>query len=154
MTVTEIIKSLQTPFHPSVVTWKVGGIEPGKIVVKAYAVPYVRLAEYVSRLNDIYGMDWSMSFVPWGSEIICHLTLAGVTRSATSETPRRAEDVSAEELAFKNACAMFGLGAYLQRWTPTEAEFNILTGDWTEESKIKLQEIVEDHFNDYLDTVR
>jgi hypothetical protein len=63
------------------------------------------------RLDEVCPGAWSMRFRSGAGRVVCELTIHGVTRSAESEVtaglnPRAA----AETLAFKRACAEFGLG--------------------------------------------
>ncbi len=49
---------------------------------------------------------WSMAYTPWGERIICHLTVAGVTRSGVGEDNRK---------AFRDAAMLFAeLRDYLE----------------------------------------
>lgn len=109
----ELLQELQKPFRPGDVYWKPGSIS--KEGGKALALPYATLRAYQQRLDTICGLEWSVSYTPWGDRIICHLTISGVTRSSTGEPDSQAErseiaGTSAEAQAFKRACSMFGLG--------------------------------------------
>ncbi len=112
----EILQELRKPFHPSHVTWKPGSVN--KEQTKALALAYADLRAYQNRLDEICGIDWSVTYTPWGDRIVCHLTIQGITRSSTGEPDSQSErseiaGTSAEAQAFKRACAMFGLGRYL-----------------------------------------
>jgi hypothetical protein len=114
--INQILDELSKPFHPSRITWRPGALTGKKD--KALALAYADLRAYQNRLDETCGMDWSVSYTPWGDRIICHLTINGITRSSTGEADSDSErseiaGTSAEAQAFKRACAMFGLGRYL-----------------------------------------
>lgn len=109
----QILDELSKPFHPSRIAWRPGALTGKKD--KALALAYADLRAYQNRLDEVCGMDWSVSYTPWSERIICHLTINGITRSSTGEADSDAErseiaGTSAEAQAFKRACAMFGLG--------------------------------------------
>ena len=109
----QILVELSKPFHPSRITWRPGALTGKKD--KALALAYADLRAYQNRLDEVCGMDWSVSYTPWSDRIICHLTLQGITRSSTGEPDSDSErseiaGTTAEAQAFKRACAMFGLG--------------------------------------------
>jgi hypothetical protein len=108
----DIMNQLRQPFHPSDIEWKPGFVKGDKCMALAYG----NLRSYMEVLDTAVGMDWHVTYTPWGEHrIIANLTVQGVTRSSTGEK----EDNSgiagtvAEAQAFKRACAMFGLGRYL-----------------------------------------
>ncbi len=108
-----ILQQLTRPFVPEHVTWKPGATTKDKS--RCLAMAYADLRAYQNRLDEICGLGWSVSYEPWGDRLICHLTIAGVTRSSTGESnPNEGNaGTSAEAQSFKRACVMFGLGRYL-----------------------------------------
>jgi hypothetical protein len=119
-----ILQQLARPFAPEHITWKPGATTKDK--AKCLAMPYADLRAYQNRLDEICGLGWSVSYLPWGDRIICHLTINGVTRSSTGESDASDGNAgtSAEAQSFKRACAMFGLGRYLYELPPVWVEFD------------------------------
>ena len=111
----ELLAQLAYPFAPQAISWKPGATKDNKCMALAYA----DLRAYQERLDELCGLDWSCRYVPWpGVGLICELTIAGVTRSATGEADAQDEKNNmagsvTEAMAFKRAAAMFGLGRYL-----------------------------------------
>ncbi len=143
-----ILVELSKPFHPSAIDWLPGSITKAKD--KALALAYADLRAYMNRLDEVCGLDWAVSYTPWGDKVICHVTINGVTRSSTGEPTSESEkgEISgtvAEAQAFKRACAMFGLGRYLysfpQTWQPIDDYKK-----FTKEAQAKLATIVADHY--------
>jgi hypothetical protein len=58
-TMQEILKELSKPFHPSHITWKPGVFNRDKN--KALALAYADLRAYQNRLDEVCGMNWSVS---------------------------------------------------------------------------------------------
>lgn len=145
----EILQELRKPFHPSQITWKPGSVtEDG---TKALALAYADLRAYQNRLDEVCGMDWSVSYTPWGERIVCHLTIQGITRSSTGEPDMQAErseiaGTAAEAQAFKRACSMFGLGRYLYNLPMVWADYDAENNRFTEQAKKRLVHIVTEHY--------
>lgn len=144
----QILQELSKPFHPSVISWLPGSIK--KDGTAALALAYADLRAYMNRLDEVCGLDWSVSYTPWGSKLICHLTVNGVTRSSIGEPTDESEKgeidgTVTEAQAFKRACVMFGLGRYLytfpQSWQPIDSYKK-----FTKEAEAKLTRIVADHY--------
>lgn len=123
----EIMKALNEPFSAGVIQWKPQAVNKAKS--KALAVAYASARVYEDRLNEVCPAEWAVTFSPWGeNQIICHLTIAGITRSSTGEA--NADDAntgtSAEQQAFKRACVKFRLGRYLYdlptRWVEVQQQ--------------------------------
>lgn len=151
----DILSQLLEPFPPRYITWKVGGlISNGTTmpeVAQALAVLYVDVNAYTSRLDKVCGLNWSVSYTPWGEAIICHLTINGITRSSTGclDDMGDREDqlpTAIEEVAFKRACGMFGLGRYLQNFPVMYAAYDTVSQRWTEKSKARLYGIITQHY--------
>jgi len=145
----EILQELRKPFHPSHVTWKPGMV--GKDQGKALALAYADLRAYQNRLDEICGMDWSVTYTPWGDRIVCHLTIQGITRSSSGEPDSQSErseiaGTSAEAQSFKRACAMFGLGRYLYNLPSVWVEYDPTTKQFTDKAKAKLEGIIVQHY--------
>jgi hypothetical protein len=150
----EILKELSKPFHPAHVTWKPGVFNRDK--TKALALAYADLRAYQNRLDELCGMNWSVSYTPWGDRIVCHLTINGVTRSSTGEPDSQSEKseiagTTAEAQAFKRACAMFGLGRYLYNLPSIWAEFDSERRQFTEQGKARLSGIIIQHYRRHVD---
>lgn len=144
-----ILEELRKPFHPSHVIWKPGTIT--KDQTKALALAYADLRAYQNRLDETCGMDWSVTYTPWGERIVCHLTIHGVTRSSSGEPDSQSErsevaGTSAEAQAFKRACAMFGLGRYLYNLPSVWVEYDATVKQFTEKAKAKLEGIIVQHY--------
>jgi len=145
----ETLQELRKPFHPSHVTWKPGMLS--KDQGKALALAYADLRAYQNRLDEVCGMDWSVTYTPWGERIVCHLTIQGVTRSSSGEPDSQSErseiaGTAAEAQAFKRACAMFGLGRYLYNLPSVWVEYDLNTKHFTEKAKTKLESIIVQHY--------
>lgn len=148
-----ILDELSKPFHPSRIVWRTGALTGKKD--KALAVVYADLRAYQNRLDETCGLDWSVSYTPWGDRIICHLTINGITRSSTGEADSDAErseiaGTSAEAQAFTRACAMFGLGRYLYNLPVIWVEYDAENQRFTEKSKAQLHGIIAQHYQRFL----
>ncbi len=145
----ETLQALRKPFHPAHVTWKPGMMS--KDQGKALALAYADLRAYQNRLDELCGMDWSVTYTPWGERIVCHLTIEGVTRSSSGEPDIQSEraeiaGTTAEAQAFKRACAMFGLGRYLYNLPSVWVEYDPATKQFTDKAKAKLEGIIVQHY--------
>ncbi|MEZ4730938.1 MAG: Rad52/Rad22 family DNA repair protein [Caldilineaceae bacterium] len=150
----QILDELSKPFHPSRITWRPGALTGKKD--KALALAYADLRAYQNRLDEICGMEWSVSYTPWGDRIICHLTINGITRSSTGEPDSDSErseiaGTTAEAQAFKRACAMFGLGRYLYNLPALWVEYDAPNQRFTEKTKARLQGLIAQHYQRFLD---
>jgi hypothetical protein len=145
----EILNELRKPFHPSVVTWKPGSVKADG--TKALAMAYADVRAYQQRLDDVCGMEWAVSYTPWGDRIVCHLTIHGITRSSTGEPDSQSErneiaGTATEAQAFKRACAMFGLGRYLYNLPSVWVEYDKERRQFTAQGLAKLQAVVANHY--------
>jgi hypothetical protein len=146
---TETLKELRKPFHPSQVTWRPGAVNAEG--TKALGLAYADLRAYQNRLDEVCGLDWSVNYTPWGERIICHLTISGITRSSTGEPDSQSErseiaGTATEAQAFKRACAMFGLGRYLYTMPSIWVEYSRESRYFTERGKARLEMIVANHY--------
>jgi len=144
----DILTQLRFPFHPSAIEFKPGATSKDK--TSALGLFYADLRAYQNRLDEICGMDWSVTYTAWGDRIVCHLTISGVTRSSTGEGDAQSErteiaGTAAEAQAFKRACAMFGLGRYLYDFPAVWAEFDGNKA-FTPAGKAKLEKLVFEHY--------
>lgn len=149
-----ILEELSKPFHPSRITWRPGAMTGKKD--KALALAYADTRAYQNRLDEVCGMDWAVSYTPWGERIICHLTINGITRSSTGEPDSDSErsemaGTTSEAQAFKRACAMFGLGRYLYNLPSLWVEYDAANGRFTEKAKVRLQGMIAQHYQRFLD---
>lgn len=152
----QILDELSKPFHPSRITWRPGALTGKRD--KALALAYADLRAYQNRLDEVCGMDWSVSYTPWGDRIICHLTINGITRSSTGEADSDSErseiaGTSAEAQAFKRACAMFGLGRYLYSLPSLWVEYDAPNQRFPEKTKARLHSIIAQHYQRFLNGV-
>ncbi len=152
-TMNEILTELSEPFHPSRITWRPGALSEKK--EKALALAYADLRAYQDRLDTVCGLDWSVSYTPWGERIICHLTISGITRSSTGEPDSEAErseiaGTAAEAQAFKRACAMFGMGRYLYNLPTVWDDYDAEHKRFTDKAKMRLNGIVVNHYQRFL----
>jgi len=155
----QILTELRKPFHPSAITWRPGAISKDK--TKALALAYADLRAYQNRLDEVCGMDWSVTYTPWADRLICHLTIAPeggppVTRSSTGEPDSQSErseiaGTASEAQAYKRACAMFGLGRYLYNLPSLWVEYDAINQRFAEKSKARLQGLIAQHYQRYLD---
>jgi hypothetical protein len=127
-----LLHKLQVPFDPVIVQWRV--VETAKTFgkLRGRVIPYADKLAYQERLNELVtAIGWTQSLVVHTSEtvqreqgrpqsakvvVICQLTIHGLgSHSSTGEEWATDENgaTTAEAQAFKRACALFGLGAYL-----------------------------------------
>jgi len=145
----ELLQALKQPFHPQAVSWKPGSVS--KDGARALALPYADLRVYQNRLDEVCGMDWSVTYTPWGERVICHLTINGITRSSTGEADSQQErseiaGTAAEAQAFKRACSMFGLGRYLYALPATWVDYDAGAKEFTANAKARLEGVVVQHY--------
>lgn len=158
MSTENILAELRQPFHPSHITWKPQAISKDK--TKAMACAYGDLRAYQNRLDEVCGLDWSVTYTPWGeTKVVCHLTINGVTRSSTGESDSQSErseigGTAAEAQAFKRAAAMFGLGRYLYDFPTTWVEYDEASRGFKEQAKAKLEGLVVQHYRRYMEQAK
>lgn len=150
----KILAELAKPFHPSRITWKPGALNGKKD--SALALAYADPRAYQNRLDEVCGLDWAVSYTPWGDRIICHLTINGITRSSTGEPDSDSERNEnsgsvAEAMSFKRACAMFGLGRYLYSMPSMWVEYDATRRSFTDKAKVRLQGVIAQHYQRWLD---
>lgn len=145
----ELMDKLKMPFDPKYITWKPGSVK--KDGTAALALAYADLRAYQNRLDELLGINWSVTYQPWGDRIICHLTIEGITRSSTGEPDSQSEKQEmggtvAEAQAMKRACAMFSLGRYLYSLPSVWADFDNAKKTFTPAGKAKLDAIIVNHY--------
>lgn len=133
----ELIASLEVPFPPSVIEWRV--TNTSKVgSPRGQVMPYADQRAYTDRLNALFTpAGWTRKYTIHTSAnferskdqkivakvlVTCELTIFGIgSHSATGEEFADDENAgtSAEAQAFKRACACFGLGRYLYYFTGT-----------------------------------
>ena len=123
----ELIASLEVPFHPSVIEWRVTKFSKAASP-RGQVMPYADQRAYADRLNALftpagwtrkYNIHTSASFERSKDQkivakvlVTCELTIFGIgSHSATGEEFADDENAgtSAEAQAFKRACTCFGL---------------------------------------------
>jgi hypothetical protein len=152
-TLNELLQELRKPFHPSHVTWKPGILNEDR--TRALALAYADLRAYQNRLDEVCGLDWSVTYTPWGDRVICHLTIRGITRSSTGEPDSQSErseiaGTAAEAQAFKRACAMFGLGRYLYNLPSMWVDYDNKGRSFTDRAKSRLELLVHQHYQRWM----
>jgi hypothetical protein len=126
----ELIASLEIPFHPWVIEWRVTNTRKGGSP-RGQVMPYADQRAYTDRLNALVTpADWTRKYSIHTSAnferskdqrivakvlVTCELTIFGLgSHSATGE--EWADDdnaaTAAEAQSFKRACSCFGLGRY------------------------------------------
>lgn len=147
----ELFEQLSRPFEPQHLSWKPGSTT--KDGTKVMALAYADLRAYQERLDDVCGMEWSCRFVPWeGNRIICELTINGVTRSSTGEADAQDEKNNmagsvSEAMAFKRACAAFGLGRFLYSLPATWVDFDAQAKRISKTGQAELDKRYRDWYN-------
>jgi hypothetical protein len=133
----ELIASLEVPFDPSVIEWRVTNTSKGGSP-RGQVMPYADQRAYTDRLNVLFTpAGWTRKYSIYTSAnferskdqkivakvlVTCELTIFGIgSHSATGE--EWADDdnaaTAAEAQSFKRACSCFGLGRYLYYFTGT-----------------------------------
>ncbi len=133
----ELIASLEVPFHPSVIEWRVTNTSKGGSP-RGQVMPYADQRAYTDRLNALFTpAGWTRRYAVHTSAnferskdqkivakvlVTCELTIFGLgSHSATGE--EWADDdnaaTAAEAQSFKRACSCFGLGRYLYYFSGT-----------------------------------
>ena len=121
-------------FRPMIVT---------KDKTRAQAAVYADPRTYMARLDEVYPA-WECTYSTWGDRIICHLTIAGVTRSSTGEMDKQSENqeiggTAAEAQAFKRACSQFGTGRYLYEVKGMWADYDEVKRAFTDSGLAELR---------------
>ena len=119
-----ILAELAKPFDPAAVEFKPGAV--AKNEARALALAYVDSREYMRRL-DSADPTWSDTYqVLEDSIVVCHLTVAGVTRCDLGQKDEADENslTAAAAQAFKRSCTKFGLGRYLYALPQVWVEFD------------------------------
>jgi hypothetical protein len=133
----ELIASLEVPFHPSVIEWRVANTSKGG-APRGQVMPYADQRAYTDRLNALvtpagwtrrYAVHTSANFERSKDQkivakvlVTCELTIFGLgSHSATGEEWADNDNAAtaAEAQSFKRACSCFGLGRYLYYFTGT-----------------------------------
>ena len=133
----ELIASLEVPFDPSVIEWRVTNTSKGGSP-RGQVMPYADQRAYTDRLNALFTpAGWTRRYAVHTSAnferskdqklvakvlVTCELTIFGLgSHSATGE--EWADDdnaaTAAEAQSFKRACSCFGLGRYLYYFSGT-----------------------------------
>ncbi len=131
----DLIASLEVPFDPSVIEWRVTNTSKGGSP-RGQVMPYADQRAYTDRLNALvtpagwtrrYTIHTSANFERSKDQkivakvlVTCELTIFGLgSHSATGEEWADNDNAgtAAEAQAFKRACSCFGLGRYLYHFT-------------------------------------
>jgi Rad52/22 family double-strand break repair protein len=136
--VKQLVATLEVPFDPSQIEWRVMNTTKNRQPVRGQVIPYADQRAYTDRLNTLFTpAGWTRRYTIHTCAnferskdqkivakvlVTCELTIFGLgSHSATGE--EWADDdnagTSAEAQAFKRACCCFGLGRYLYYFTGT-----------------------------------
>jgi hypothetical protein len=132
----EFVATLEIPFDPSVIEWRVINTAKDGNPSRGQVIPYADQRAYTDRLNALftpagwtrrYQVHTSANFERGSDKkvvaklvVACELTIFGLgTHSATGEewSDDANAATSAEAQSFKRAAACFGLGRYLYHFT-------------------------------------
>jgi hypothetical protein len=126
-----LLKRLQVPFEPPIIQWRVVEQDRTYGKLRGRVIPYADKFAYQERLNQLVGpVGWTQAVSVHTTPMIhrnqgersaklvvtCRLTIHVLgSHSSTGEewVVDNNAATSAEAQAFKRACALFGLGAYL-----------------------------------------
>jgi hypothetical protein len=139
---TELLLKFREPFDVSELSFR--PMIVGKDKKRAMAAVYADPRAYEARLDEVYP-DWECTYSIWGNDrIICHLTIAGVTRSSTGEMDKQSENqeiggTAAEAQAFKRACTQFGTGRYLYEIKGLWADYDEIKRAFTDSGLAELR---------------
>jgi hypothetical protein len=133
----ELIASLEVPFHPSLIEWRVTNTSKGGSP-RGQVMPYADQRAYTDRLNALFTpAGWTRRYAVHTSAnferskdqklvakvlVTCELTIFGLgSHSATGEEWADNDNAAtaAEAQSFKRACSCFGLGRYLYYFSGT-----------------------------------
>lgn len=131
----DVIATLEVPFDPTVIVWRVINTAKGK-PLRGQVIPYADQRAYSDRLSKLftpagwtraYQVNTTANFQRGKDQktvakivITCELEIFGFgSHSATGEGWADDDNAatSAEAQAFKRACSCFGLGRYLYHFT-------------------------------------
>ncbi len=153
----QVTKILERPFAPADVQWKPQTTSRDK--KRALAVPYVDPRVYTNRLDEAVAQVEGCP--PWEKRleihdmgdrvaVICHLTIAGVTRSGDGECVKTAGKgvepnavTSASAQAFKRANVEHGLGRYLYSVPKVWVDYDQAKRSITPQSLAQLKRMLE-----------
>lgn len=125
----DVKRSLERPFHPSKLHWRVGATTKDK--AKGIALAYIDARDVMRRLDEVMGFDWQNKYsLSDNGLLICDIGLkisdSWLWRSnGAGDTDVEAEKGRASD-AFKRAAVMWGIGRYLYNlpntWVPLKAQ--------------------------------
>jgi hypothetical protein len=139
---TELLLKFREPFDLSDLSFRPMIVSKDK--KRAMAAVYADPRAYEARLDEVYPA-WECTYSIWGNDrIICHLTIAGVTRSSTGEMDKQSETqeiggTAAEAQAFKRSCTKFGMGRYLYEIDNKWAEYDEAKRAFTDQALMELR---------------
>jgi len=153
----QVVAVLAKPFPPDDVQWKPQSTSRDR--KRALAVAYVGSRTYSERLDEaiaaVGGCEpWEkrLEILDMGDRVaaICHLTIAGVTRSGDGECVKTAGKgvepnavTSASAQAFKRANAEHGLGRYLYKLPKVWVDYDRARRSITSQSLAQLKRMLE-----------
>lgn len=129
----KMLGDLAQPFDAASIQWKPGATSKDKS--KALALAYADTRDYLDRLDQVAGPNWSDDYqvLDGGRRVVCRLTICGTTRTDVGECADNDQNTttSASAQAFKRACSKFGLGRFLYRtgrqWVEYDAQRKTFT---------------------------
>ena len=116
-----MMKRLARPFPANLISWRAGATNknktPDKKPTKCIALAYIDARDVMTRLDDVFGMDWQCKYSHADKKTICELSVKIDGEWVTRSNGAGDSDVEAEKGAisdaFKRAAVMFGIGRYL-----------------------------------------
>lgn len=139
MTPDEVLTELRRPFGLARLKYKPRNFGENNRGPYAQGFTYLDPRDYQDRLNDLFGLYWSVSYEPWGNDKIVATIKFRVTDpdtgahdwfqySSTGEPDDNSrggnQGTIAEAQAFKRACAAAGLGRFLWQLPKVYGEVN------------------------------
>jgi len=111
----EIKNSLLRPFEVNKISWRVGATTGDK--TKGIALAYIDARDVMSRLDDVFGLDWQCKYSHAENKTICEIGVKVGNEWIWRAGGAGDTDVEAEKGAisdaFKRAAVLFGIGRYL-----------------------------------------
>ena len=112
----DLLAKLAAPFHPDVVSWRVGATNKEK--TKGLALAYLDSRDVQDRLNEVCGLNWQVRH-PWsaGTKLACEIGIKIGDEWVWRGDGAGDSDVEAEKGAFsdsfKRAAVRWNIGRYL-----------------------------------------
>jgi hypothetical protein len=132
MSINEMMKDLQAPFHPDDIEWRVGATNGDK--TSGIALAYVTNRAIQNRLDEIFGpFGWKNEFREWkGQSQLCGISIKygdeWVTKWDGADDSNQESTKGGLSDAMKRAGYQWGIGRYLYKlenqWVPIKKQGN------------------------------